>query len=382
MAGTRRYANHEFSMNTKDYYARGREIFIRLSLLAIMGVGCAILLRPLLKLIICGIILSIGIYPVYRMLTRALFGRAKLAAVLCSLLLLAVVILPCVLMAGTLVDGIQSITRQLQAGRFDIPPPPSSLHQLPVVGPRLQEFWVLCTTNISEAVSRLRPQIQKGIPALLSVSAAIAGVILQFLIAIGLAGVLLATSEANRRFARRVFLRIFGDQGPEFEELVASTIRTVTNGILGVAFIQTLFASLGFWLVGLPGAGLWALIFLIASVLQLGGLVLVPAVLYGFAAFSTTHAVIFLVWCIIVGLMDNVLKPILLGRGGKVPMAVIFLGVLGGFIAMNSLIGLFVGAIVLSVGYKLFMAWLDSEVPHALEEPQTVTEDETRPVHV
>jgi predicted PurR-regulated permease PerM len=159
-----------------------------------------------------------------------------------------------------------------------------------------------------------------------------------------------------------VFRRIFGEHGDEFKDLVASTIGTVTNGVLGVALIQTIFASLGFWFAGLPGAGVWAIVFLIGAVLQVGGLVLVPAVLYGFAEFSTTRAVIFLVWCIIVGLMDNVLKPILLGRGGKVPMGVIFLGVLGGFMVMNSIIGLFVGAIVLSVGYKLFMAWLDSEV--------------------
>jgi len=344
------------------YFARGREIFIRLSLLAVMGVSCVLILRPFLNLIICGIIISIGMYPVHRMLTGALRGRAKLSAAICSLLLLALLILPCLLMAGTLAEGIQSITRQLQAGRLNIPPPPSSLDKVPILGPRLEEIWTLCSTNLSEAVRRFGPQIEKAIPSVLSASAGLGGTVLQFLISIILAGYLLATSEANIRFSGRVFVRIFGQLGPEFEDLVGATIRTVTNGILGVAVIQSLCASLGFWFAGLPGAGLWGLAFLVASVLQIGALVLVPAVLYAFAAFSTTHAVIFLVWCIFVGLMDNVLKPILLGRGGKVPMGVIFLGVLGGFIAMNGIIGLFVGAIILSVGYKLFMAWLDSDV--------------------
>jgi predicted PurR-regulated permease PerM len=197
----------------------------------------------------------------------------------------------------------------------------------------------------------------------ISASAGIGGTILLFLVAIVLAGYFLATSEANGRFASRIFVRIFSDRGLEFRDLVFSTIRTVATGILGVAVIQTIFASLGFWIVGLPGAGLWALVFLITSVLQVGVIALLPAVLYGFAAFSTTRAVIFLVWCIVVGLMDNILKPILLGRGAKVPMPVIFLGVLGGFMFMNSIIGLFVGAIILSVGYKLFMAWLDSGMP-------------------
>jgi predicted PurR-regulated permease PerM len=348
------------------FHARGREIFIRLTLLAAMGISCILLLRPFLNLIVCGIIIAIGIYPAYRMLTKALRGRTTLSAVLCSALLLLLVILPAVLLTGTLVDGIQNFIHQVQTGRLDLPQPPSSLEKLPVIGPRLEEFWALCSTNLSEVFVRFRPQIQEKIPVVLSASAGIGGAILQFVAAIMLAGYLLATSKANELFAERIFSRIFGRQGPDFKELVSATIRTVTNGILGVAVIQTVFASLGFWIVGLPGAGLWALIFLIATVLQVGMLVLLPAVLYAFAAFSTTHAVIFTVWCIIVGLMDNVLKPILLGRGGKVPMIVVLLGVLGGFITMNSIIGLFVGAIVLSVGYKLFMAWLGGEAPNVV----------------
>lgn len=353
----------QVSGEDKRYYTRGREVFVRLSLLAIMSISCVLLLRPFLNVIICGIIIAIGVYPVYRMLTTALRGRAKLAAVLCSTLFLAVVIVPSVLLAGTLLDGIQTITRQIRDGRLNIPAPPPTLDRLPLLGPRLEELWTLCSTNLAGAVRRFAPEIQKSLPALLSVSAKIGSAVLQFLAAIILAGFLLATSEANVRFADRIFVRIFGVGGPEFKDLVASTVRTVANGVLGVAIIQTLLASLGIWLVGLPGAGLWVFIFLIASVLQVGGLVLLPAALYGLATFSTARAVIFLVWCLIVGLSDNVLRPILLGRGGKVPMIVVLLGVLGGFITMNSIIGLFVGAIVLSVGYKLFMAWLDGEVP-------------------
>jgi predicted PurR-regulated permease PerM len=101
-------------------------------------------------------------------------------------------------------------------------------------------------------------------------------------------------------------------------------------------------------------------LFLIAAVLQAGVLVLIPAVIYMFAIASTTKAVIFLIWCIIVGLMDNVLKPLLLGRGAAVPMPVVFLGAIGGFVAI-SIFGLFVGAIVLSVGYKLFLAWIGGD---------------------
>jgi predicted PurR-regulated permease PerM len=358
-------------MQDKASYVRGREMFIRLSLLAIMGVSCAILMRPFLNLIICGIILAIGVYPAYRILTRLLHGRAKLAAALCCLVLMLVVIVPSILLGGTLVDGVQSLTRQVKQGRLDLPPVPESLQKVPVVGPPLHDLWTLCSTNLEEGIKRYSSQLQKGIPVVLGVTSRVASTVVQFLLAILFAGYLLATSEANSRFADRVFIRIFGDLGPDFKDLVGSTIRTVTNGILGVAVIQTAFAGIGFWLAGLRGAGLWALFFLIASVLQIGTIVLLPVGLLGFLVFPTTKAVIFFAWCIIVGLLDNVLKPLMLGRGAKVPMGVIFLGVLGGFIMMNSIIGLFVGAIVLSVGYKLFIAWLDIGVPPAgtVDEP-------------
>lgn len=354
--------SNQFSVEDKTYIAKGREVFIRMSLLAIMIVSCFLLLRPFLELIISGIIIAVAIYPGYRILTKFLRGHKNLAALFCTILLLLLMIVPAVLLGGTVADGVSDIVDQLHAGRLNIPPPPPSLEKVPIAGRKLTEAWGLCSTNLSEAVSRFAPQIREHIPALISASAGLGGVVLQFLISILLSGVLLANSKGGARFADKVFARIFDDQGRDFEELVASTIRSVTNGILGVAVIQSLFASLGFWLVGLPGAGLWAVLFLVASVLQIGQLVLIPAVLYAFSAYSSTRAVVFLSWCIVVGLMDNVLKPILLGRGSKVPMGVIFLGVLGGFLAMR-LLGLFVGAIVLSVGYRLFMAWLEAKTP-------------------
>jgi predicted PurR-regulated permease PerM len=351
-----------FLVEDRGYIYRGRDVFIRLSLLAAMGVSCFLLLSPFLDIIISGILIAIAINPAHRMLSNVLRGHRTLAAVLCTLLLLLIVILPCLLLAGSLTGGIGAFVQQAQAGRIDLPPAPQGLDKLPFIGPRLNSFWTLCSTDLSAVVSRFSPQIKELIPKLLSDSAKFGGVLLQLLISILLAGFFLATSEKESQFADRIFARVFFEQGPEYKELVTATVRSVTNGILGVAVIQTLFASLGFWFVGLPGAGLWAGVFLIAAVLQMGVIVLVPAVIYVFATQSTTHAVLFLVWSVIVGLMDNVLKPILLGRGSKVPMIVIFLGVLGGFIAMN-LIGLFVGAVVLSVGYKLFMVWLDEGVP-------------------
>jgi predicted PurR-regulated permease PerM len=230
----------------------------------------------------------------------------------------------------------------------------------------LNSLWSRASRDLSEAVRSFAPQIKAAAPGLLSVSAGLGLTVLQFALSIVVAGVLLANAKAAYDVTRSLCNQLFGDKGPELQQLIAATIRSVTSGILGVALIQSVLAGLGFVFAGLPGAGLWAITFLIAAVLQVGVLVLIPAVIYMFAISSATKAVIFLVWCIVVALVDNFLKPLLLGRGVAVPMAVVFLGAIGGFVALG-LIGLFIGAIVLSVGYKLFLAWLD-QTPTATQE--------------
>jgi predicted PurR-regulated permease PerM len=180
------------------------------------------------------------------------------------------------------------------------------------------------------------------------------------LVAIVIAGVLLAHAEAGTRIAYAIATRFAGERGADFAGLAEATVRSVTRGILGVSIIQSLLAGVGFMVMGIPGAGLWALLCLLLSVVQIGILpITVPIVIYVFSTADTVSAVIFLVWSIFVGTIDNILKPILLGRGVQVPMAVIFIGAIGGFIS-EGIIGLFVGSVVLVLGYKLFLAWLDA----------------------
>jgi predicted PurR-regulated permease PerM len=270
------------------------------------------------------------------------------------------------LLAGTLFGGMQTLAGHLKDGTPIIPPPPASIETWPVVGVPLKGAWTLASTNATAALTTFAPQIKSVVPELLSASAGIGLTVLQFALSIVVAGILLANASGATGAARAFANRVFGDRGPEFERLASSTIRSVTTGILGVALIQSLLAAAGFLVAGMPGAGLWVIVFLIAAVLQVGTLVLIPAVIYMFAISSVTKAVIFTVWCLIVAVVDNVLKPILLGRGVAVPIAVVFLGAIGGFVALG-IIGLFVGAIGLSVGYKLFVAWL-ARAPASIEE--------------
>ena len=345
-------------VDNKDYVNRAVEVSTHIGLIFLLAAACYLMLRPFLPLIAWGIIIAIAVYPGYQKLLVTLRGRGVLSSVLITVLLLALLVVPVVLLAGTLVGGIQTVAAHFKDGTPIIPPPPVNVETWPVIGIPLKNAWSLASTNITTALRSFAPQIKAIVPGLLSASAGVGLTVLQFALSIVVAGILLANAKNAAGSAHSLANRIFGDRGAEFERLASSTIRSVTTGILGVALIQSLLAALGFLLAGLPGAGLWAVVFLIAAVLQVGALVLIPAVIYMFAIASVTKAVIFTVWCVFVALLDNVLKPLLLGRGVAVPIAVVFLGAIGGFVVMG-IIGLFVGAIVLSVGYKLFIAWLD-----------------------
>jgi predicted PurR-regulated permease PerM len=281
-----------------------------------------------------------------------------------SLALFVILLLPTVMLADTLVNTVQLLAKKLQAGTLEVPPPPAGLAAWPLIGEPLHTFWRAASENLGVALKPVAPQLQ-ALGAWLVGSAARAGLgILQFLAAIIIAGVLLAYTQLGARTARTLGTRLAGEQGTDYINLAEATVRSVARGILGVALIQSLLAGLGFLFVGIPGAGLWAFIALFLSVIQVGVVpVTLPAVIYVFATADTGVAVIFLCWNIFISAIDNLLKPMLLGRGVKVPMFVIFVGSIGGFIALG-IIGLFTGAVVLALGYKLFMAWLDeSDAP-------------------
>jgi predicted PurR-regulated permease PerM len=353
----------------KSYLSRAVEISIHIGLVALLVAACFLVLSPFIAMVAWGLTIAIAGYPAYRWLRRLLGGRGGLAAALFTALLLAVLIVPIVMLSRTLVEGSQAVAARLQNGSVTIPPPPPNVATWPIIGEPLSDLWGLASTNFSAALGRFAPQLKGAATQLLSAAAAVGLGVLQFFISIVVAGLLLANSSQGARTSRKLAIHLFGKRAEEFETLAGATIRSVTTGILGVALIQSLFAALGFLVVGLPGAGLWVLMFLIAAVLQVGGPALIPFVIYVFATASTAKAVVFMTWCILVGLMDNVLKPLLLGRGLPVPILVVFLGAMGGFIALG-IIGLFVGPIILSVGYKLFLAWLDEAIERAPDSAQ------------
>ena len=342
----------------EDHVSRALEITIHIGLLIAMVAAVLLILRPFIPLAVWGVIIAIAAHPTYIRFKKLLGGHKTIAAILFSCLLLAILILPLTLLTGSVVDGVQNLVTKLKDGTPLIPPPPARVATWPLIGVPLTDAWQLASSNLSAAIRTFAPQIKGILSDLFLASAGIGLAALQWMFAILLAGVLLASDERAAKVTASISRRLMGDHGAELEALASSTIRSVTRGIIGVALIQTFLATIGFIVAQLPGAGLWSLAFLIASVLQMGVLVLIPAIIYAFAIGSTTHATIFLGWCLVVGVIDNFLKPLLLGREASVPMIVVFVGTIGGFMAMGA-IGVFVGSVVLAVGYKLFLSWLE-----------------------
>jgi predicted PurR-regulated permease PerM len=349
------------SSDDKLFVARALEATIHVGLVILLLYWCFQIGRPFIGIIVWGIIIAVAIHPGYNWLKSALGGRGRLSAILITLLALIILLVPTYMLSGSLIETAKTYSEHLNAGTLSVPPPSESVRSWPVIGEPLYEFWSQASDNLGAALNKITPQLKKiGIPLLSAAAGAGVG-ILKFVISIIIAGVLLANDAGGGRAARAIATRLAGERGTTAVELAVATVRSVTLGILGVAMIQALLASLGLLVVGVPGAGLWALLVLILAIVQLPTiLVLGPIIVYVFSTSTTVTAVVFAIWSILVGISDAFLKPLLMGRGVDVPMLVIFIGAIGGFMT-SGIIGLFVGAIILALGYKLFLLWLNKE---------------------
>jgi predicted PurR-regulated permease PerM len=347
--------------NDKLYVRRALEASIHIGLVGLLLFWCFKIGRPFIQIIIWGIIIAIAIHPIYSRLKSALGGRDRLAATLITIFALIFLLVPTIMLSDSLIDTAREVTAQLEDGTLKVPPPAESVRSWPVIGEPVHKLWSLGSKDLAAAVNKMAPRLRKYGISLLS-AAADAGVgILMFVVSIIIAGVLLANADGAHQAALVLFARLAGERGATFVQLAGATVRSVAQGILGVAMIQAILGGLGCLVVGVPGAGLWALLILLLAVVQLPTiLVLGPIIVYVFSTSSTITAVLFMIWSILVGISDAFLKPLLLGRGVDVPMLIVFIGAIGGFIT-SGIIGLFVGAIVFTAGYKLFLRWLEED---------------------
>jgi len=337
------------------------ELSIQLAVLFILLLWCFKLIEPFVLILAWGAIVAVALYPVFMKLTDATGGRKKLAATILTLILIGILVVPTIVLTDSLLAGAQTLA---DAGELKIAPPPESIQNWPLIGERVFNYWLQASQDLPKLLKDFAPQLKSIGVWLLDTVAGTGLGILQFVVSFVIAGILLTTAEKGMNTTQALAIRLVGKRGSEFSTLTSGTVRNVAVGIVGVSILQTALLSLGFLLIGLPAAGLAALVALVLCIIQVGpGLVSLLAIIYAFSTMDTLPAVIFTVWTVVMTMIDSVLKPLVFGRGAAVPTLVIFLGAIGGMLAYG-IIGLFVGAVVLSLGYKLYEAWLN-ETPMA-----------------
>jgi len=361
------------NQSASEKTAMGLAIDIAINLLIVFLIlgWCLQILSPFIGLVVWGAVIATAVYPAFLKLKAALGGRGKLAITVFVLVSFGIVIVPLWSFGGSVVDTAIDLRADFAEGTLAVPPPSASVRDWPLIGKQAYDLWSEASINLTAFAQAHSEQLRNVATTALGKAAAAGKEALLFLVSIAIAAAFLAGADAAAQAMQRLFRRLSASEGDALLSMSVATVRSVAVGVLGVAIVQSILAGVGVVFAGVPAAGVWALLVLMLAIAQLPPiLVLLPIAIYVFSVESTTVAVIFLVWSILVSFSDAVLKPLLLGRGLDTPMPVVLLGAIGGMIT-SGIIGLFVGAVVLSVGYKLFQAWLESGEAGAGPETQT-----------
>jgi predicted PurR-regulated permease PerM len=345
----------------KRLTSRLLDVLIRAGLLLAMVILCYRVFAPFLTLTVWAVILAVTLYPLHQLITRRLNGRQALSATLLTLLGIALLVVPMAVLMSSTGDAVQDFIKSVQNDTLEIPPPSHSVAAWPLVGQKLYDTWSRAYADLPGLVQSLQPKVGELARTALGYVASIAGALLGFLAALILAGVILAFGEAGARACQAVFTRIAGkERGTELVALSAATIRAVAQGVVGVALIQAILIGLCLIVAGVPWPGALAAIMLVLGIAQVPALIItIPAIVYVWTRgdHSSSVAIAYTVLLLVAGMADNVLKPLMLGRGVNVPMPVVLVGALGGMAALG-IAGMFVGAALLAIAYQVILGWV------------------------
>jgi predicted PurR-regulated permease PerM len=337
------------------------QLVIRLGLLALLIVWTFVLIRPFVPILAWAVVLAVALNPVFITLAKILGGRPKLAAVILTLINLAILIGPAAWLGLGAVDGIGDFARQLTVGELAIPSPPQAIKSWPLIGPQLYEFWDHASTNLRSVLRDIAPHLKTFATILLGFAGDAGLGTLKFLLSVVVAGLVFPYGPQLVAAGRGFLSRIVPEQSEHFLDLAGATIRAVSQGVIGVAVVQSLLAGVGFKLAGIPSAGLLALLVLLLSIVQIGAtIIILPVIIWIWTDKDVTTALLLTLFLGAVSILDNILKPLVMGRGLTTPTLVIFIGVIGGTLA-HGIVGLFIGPIILSVAWELTVAWIRTD---------------------
>jgi predicted PurR-regulated permease PerM len=331
---------------------------VRLGVLGLLLYWSFFIIRPFITIAIWSVVLTVALYPAYDWMVDRLGGRRRLAAVLLTLLNLVIVIGPATWLALGLIDSLRTLAGQLDLSVLTLPPPPITVKSWPLVGDPIYQFWLLASTNLQAAFAEIVPQLKPFGGVLVQIAADAGAGIIKFFVAIVVAGFLFSPAPRLVDTFKSLSRKLAAERGENFVQIAAATIRAISRGVIGISVLQAFLAGLGLLAVGIPGASLITSAVLILGIIQIGpSIVIVPVIIWSWMTMETTAALLFTAYMIPVNLLDNVLRPLVMGRGLDTPMPIIFIGVIGGIISYG-ITGLFLGPIVLAVLWVLLMAWI------------------------
>jgi len=335
------------------------QVAIRLSLLALLIYWSFILLRPFIPVLAWSVVLTVALFPAYEWLSAHLGHRPRIAAAITTIVVLAVFLGPATWLGLGLVDGLRSISDQFTSGDLGIPTPPDRIRDWPVIGAPLHDIWETASGNLDAAFRQIAPHLKPLAGPILAIAGSASTGTLKFIASVLISGFLFPSGPRLVATVRNVVARIVPERSADFLTLAGATIRTVAQGVIGIAVLQSLLAGIGLKIAGVPHAGVLAFGVLVLGIVQIGSApILLPVIIWIWMVKDVGAAVLITIYLVLVGISDNVLRPLLMGRGLSTPVLVIFIGVLGGTLA-HGIVGLFVGPIVLAVAWELMMAWVN-----------------------
>jgi predicted PurR-regulated permease PerM len=321
-------------------------------------------LRPFLAAAVWATMIVVSTWPLLKSLEQRLHGRNSLAVTIMSMALLLLLIIPLWLAISTIAgnaDAISALARNLATS--GLPQPPAWVAGLPMVGKKLAPLWAqLADAGSQGLMTKIAPYSMKTGKWILGNIGDLGFMLIHFLLIVLLSAILYAQGESGASKVRRFGRRLAGERGENAIVLAGQAIRGVALGVGLTAIVQTVLGGIGLAIAGVPFASLLSAVMLMFCIAQLGpSLILFPAVGWLFWMGESGWGSFLLIWSVIVGTLDNFLRPILIKKGADLPLLLIFAGVIGGMLSFG-LIGIFIGPVVLAVTYTLLEAWIADEL--------------------
>ena len=338
--------------------------------LSVLAIGLLIaaslwVMLPFAGAIVWATMIVVATWPIMRSVQRVAGGRRWIAVTVMTLVMLLFLVVPLVLVVSTILEHVSNIAALRESvTAFKVPSPPAWVENVPLLGPRIATEWRnLAAATPEDLVVRATPYLRTAVFGVAGKAGGFALLLVHFLLTVVITAVLYTTGEVAANGVRRFARRLGGERGESSVVLAGQAIRAVALGVVVTALVQSAAAGLGLVVAGVPYAGVLTAIIFVLCIAQVGPLlVLVPAVVWMFWSGDIGWGSALLVWTVIVGALDNVLRPILIRRGADLPLLLIFAGVIGGLIGFG-IIGLFVGPVVLAITYRLLEAWV-ADIDH------------------